>query len=78
MAGGLSKLITRGRAIPWLALYQSGRFVYQHGRRAWNNLSTPERERVGSLVRKSKGRASNLTQRERDELWSLVKKAAMG
>lgn len=78
MAGGLSKLITRGRAIPWLALYQSGRFVYQHGRRAWNNLNARERERVGSLIRKSKGRASNLTQRERDELWSLVKKAAMG
>jgi hypothetical protein len=78
MAARISKLVSRGRAIPWLALYQSSKFVYTHGRRAWNNLQPGERERLGSLVRKSRGRASNLTQRERDELWSLVKKAAIG
>jgi hypothetical protein len=78
MAGRISRLVTRGRAIPWLALYESGKFVYGHGRRAWSNLQPGERERLGSLVRKSRGRASNLTQRERDELWSLVKKAATG
>jgi hypothetical protein len=78
MAGRISRLVTRGRAIPWLALYESAKFVYGHGSRAWNNLQPGERERLGSLVRKSRGRASNLTQRERDELWSLVKKAAIG
>ena len=70
--------MARGRAIPWLALYESGRFVYRHGKRAWNNLEPRERERVGELVRKSKGRRSNLTDRERDELWTLVKKAGTG
>lgn len=78
MAGRISRLLTRGRAIPWVALYESAKFVYGHGRRAWNNLQPGERERLGSLVRRSRGRASNLTQRERDELWSLVKKAAIG
>ena len=78
MAGGISRLVTRGRAIPWLALYESARFAYGHGRRAWNNLEPHERERLASLVRKSKGRRSNLSQRERDELWSLVKRAAIG
>jgi len=74
----ISRLVTRGRAVPWLALYQSAKFIYQHGRRAWDNLRPAERERLGSLVRKSKGRSSNLSQRERDELWSLVKRAAIG
>jgi hypothetical protein len=46
--------------------------------RAWSNLEPRERERVGQLVRQSKGRRANLTQREFDELRSLVKKAAVG
>jgi hypothetical protein len=78
MAGGISRLFTRGRAIPWLALYESGRWIYGHGRRAWQNLEPTQRERLGELVRQSKGRRSNLSTRERDELWSLVKKAAIG
>jgi hypothetical protein len=78
MAGSLSKLVARGRAIPWLALYESGRWIYGHGKRAWGNLEPGERERLGALVRKSKGRRSNLSTAERDELLALVKKAAMG
>jgi hypothetical protein len=78
MAGGITRLFTRGRAIPWLALYQSGRWIYGHGRQAWQNLEPTQRERLGELVRKSKGRRSNLSTQERDELWSLVKKAAIG
>jgi hypothetical protein len=70
--------VTRGRAIPWLALYESGKWIYGHGRRAWGNLEAGERERLGVLVRKSKGRRSNLSAKERDELLSLVKKAATG
>ncbi len=78
MAGGLSRLVTRGRAIPWLVLYESGKWIYGQGKRAWGNLEPGERERLGALLRKSKGRRSNLTTRERDELWSLVKQAAIG
>jgi hypothetical protein len=78
MAGRFSGLITRGRAVPWLALYESGRWIYGHGRRAWGNLEAVERNRLGVLVRKSKGRRANLSTAERDELWALVKKATMG
>ena len=78
MAGGLSRLVTRGRAVPWLALYESGKWIYGHGKRAWGNLEPGERERLGALLRKSKGRRSNLSTRERDELQSLVKKAVTG
>jgi hypothetical protein len=75
MPGAITRLITRGRAVPWLALYESGKWVYGRGRRAWENLEPTERERLGGLLRKSKGRRSNLSTRERDELGSLVKKA---
>jgi hypothetical protein len=78
MAGTVSKLIARGRTVQWLALYETARVAYGHGKRAWNNLEPAERESLGKLLRKSKGRRSNLTDRERDELWSLVKKAATG
>jgi hypothetical protein len=78
MAGTFSKLVARGRTVQWLALYETARVVYSHGKRAWNNLEPAERENIGKLLRKSKGRRSNLTDRERDELWSLVKKAATG
>jgi hypothetical protein len=78
MVGGMSKLVARGKAVPWLALYETGKWVYSHGKRAWGNLEPKERDRLGGLLRKSKGRRSNLTTRERDELWSLVKKALSG
>jgi hypothetical protein len=76
--GTITRLVTRGRAIPWLALYESGKWIYGHGRRAWENLEPSERERLGDLLRKSKGRRSNLSTRERDELRSFVKKAVTG
>jgi hypothetical protein len=78
MVAGISKLIARGRAVPWLALYESGKWIYGHGKRAWANLEPKERDRLGQLLRKSKGRRSNLTTKERDELWSLVKHAVSG
>jgi hypothetical protein len=78
MAGAISKLVTRGKAIPWLALYQTGKWVYGHGKRAWASLEPSERQQLGALLRKSKGRRSNLTARERDELGSIVKKAVAG
>jgi hypothetical protein len=78
VAGTVSKLVARGRTIQWLALYETARVIYTHGKRMWGNLEPTERETLGKLVRKSKGRRSNLTQPERDQLLSLVKKAATG
>jgi hypothetical protein len=76
--GAFSRIVARGRAINWLALYETARFVYRHGKERWNNLTPAERRRLGELIRKSKGRRSNLTQTERDRLWALVKKGATG
>jgi hypothetical protein len=78
VAGPLGWLITRGRAINWIALFEAARFIYKHGKQRWDNLTPDERRRIGQLVRKSKGRRSNLTDHERDLLWALVKKAMAG
>ncbi|TMK70114.1 MAG: hypothetical protein E6G49_11575 [Actinobacteria bacterium] len=78
MAGTASKLLGRAKNVRWLALYETARMVYGHGRRVWDNLEPVERERIGALVRKSKGRRANLSDGERNELWTLIKKAATG
>jgi hypothetical protein len=78
MAGSTSKLLARAKNVRWLALYETARMVYGQGRRAWDRLEPHERENIGYLVRKSKGRRSNLTESERNELWTLVKKAVTG
>ena len=78
MGGTTSKLIARARTVRWLALYETARMVYGQGRRAWDRLEPHERENIGYLLRKSKGRHSNLSEGERNELWTLVKKAVTG
>lgn len=78
MAGTASKLLGRAKTVRWLALYETARMVYGHGKRVWDNLEPRDRERIGVLLRKSKGRRSNLSDGERNELWTLVKKAAIG
>ena len=62
----------------WAALYEAAKFVYDHGRRMYGNLSAAERERLGQLLRKSKGRRGNLSDREQRRVFELVRKAATG
>jgi hypothetical protein len=60
------------------AAYEAARFIYQHGKRIYDNLSPAERERLAQLMRKSRGRRSNLTEREQRRVWELVRKAVTG
>ena len=71
-------LIKRGRAVQWAALYEAAKLVYGHGKRMYGNLSPAERERLGQLVRKSKGKRSNLDSREQRRIFELVKKSVTG
>jgi hypothetical protein len=71
-------LITRIRALPWVAIFAAARFLYERGREFWANLSEAERSDLGGLVRKSKGRRGNLTDREYERLRDLVKKGFTG
>ena len=59
-----------GTRVPWLALLDAGQIAREH----WQKLTAAERSKLGRLVKKSRGRASNLTVRERADLRRLVNK----
>ncbi len=62
--------LQRVKALPWAALLQGGVVV---GRR-WRELSAKDRQRLTALARESRGRLSNLTEKERRELRKLAGK----
>jgi hypothetical protein len=78
MASILTRTAARGRAVQWAALYEAAKLVYGQGRRMYDNLSPAERERLGQLMRKSRGRRTNLSEREQRRVWELARKALTG
>jgi hypothetical protein len=74
----IGRIMRRGRAVQWVALYETAKVVYGHGKRLYNNLSPAERERLGQLLRKSHGKRSNLSDREQRRVFELVRKAITG
>jgi hypothetical protein len=78
MPNPITRLVKSGRAVRWAALYESAKVVYDQGRRMYRNLSPAERERLGQLMRKSRGKRSNLSDREQRRVWELVRKAVTG
>ena len=64
-------MVERVRNLPWAAALQVSLVL---GRR-WRNLSEKDRARLVRIVRDSKGRLSNLTAKERDDLRRLARKA---
>ena len=70
----LGPLIMSARRVPWKTLFVAGQQLYQRGRAFRDNLTAAERTRLGEILRKSKGRRSNLTDPEVGELTGLVRK----
>jgi hypothetical protein len=73
--------LLRGRAktVPWLAAFEAARWLFGQGRDRLNeNLSDRERSELWGLLRKSKGRRSNLTDRDWTRFKNLVKKGLTG
>ena len=62
--------VQRIRALPWSIMLQAAFVV---GRR-WRALSQKDRTRLTALVRESRGRAGNLSERQRRELRELARK----
>lgn len=58
------------RRVPWLMVLDAGRVANEH----WRRLTPAERSKLTRLLRKSKGRPSNLTERERADVRSIVSK----
>jgi hypothetical protein len=63
--------LDRTKKLPWAALVQAGMVV----RSRWKSLSEKDRTRLVRLLRESRGRLSNLSAKERDELRRLAGKA---
>jgi len=79
MAGGLSKVWSRGKAVPWAAVWEVGRSLWFNSRdRVSENLAPRERADFAGIVRQRSGRPWNLDAKERDRLVALVKKASTG
>jgi hypothetical protein len=71
-AGKSAGKMWMGRAAIVLAVAEAILAAKDH---LWDRLTVEERSRVYELVGKSKGRPSNLSQSEKDELRALVHKA---
>jgi len=75
MPATISRLFARGKALPWAQVYFLSEWAYRKGRGAHHGLSQGERAELGRLLRKSKGRRRNLTDREFERLRTLGAKA---
>jgi hypothetical protein len=71
----ISRLFKRGKALPWARIYFLGEWAYRKGRAAHGGLSQKDRGELGKLLKKSKGRRTNLTDREFERLRALVLQA---
>jgi hypothetical protein len=66
------------KEIPWAELRHRAAVAYDYIQRGWNELSAAERNELGRLVRKSRGRPKNLTRDEARRFGQLVARAARG
>jgi hypothetical protein len=62
--------------IPWTELRRRATIVYRWLEAGWNELSASERDEVGKLLRKSRGRPRNLSKEEAKRLGQLAGRAA--
>lgn len=67
------------KRIPWKMVWTVGLWLAEKGReRIRNNLTQSEQTEFWSLTKKSKGRPSNLSQRDRTRFKNIVGKAIRG
>lgn len=67
------------RRIPWKMVWTVSLWLAEKGReRVRENLTQSEQAEFWSLIRKSKGRPSNLSQRDRTRMKNIVGKAIRG
>jgi hypothetical protein len=76
---GISKLLPLVVTSPWKRAFVVATWLFGVGKkRLEENLTKKEREELTKLMIKSKGKPSNLTQRQRTRFRRLVNKAATG
>lgn len=63
--------LERFKAVPWLLLFEAARLTYTH---VTDALPESDRRRAVMIVKRTKGRPQDLTDREREELKRMVRK----
>ena len=67
------------RRVPWKMVWAVSLWLAEKGReRVRENLTTSEQAELWNLVKKSKGRSSNLSKRDRTRMKNIVGKAIRG
>jgi hypothetical protein len=75
MPATTTRIVTTAKRIPWKRVLLVAQQVYVRGSAASKALTSAERKRLLDLVKKSQGRPSNLTDRERARVKELAGKA---
>lgn len=71
--------LSLAKRVPWVKVWATATWLVAKGRtHLKDNLSDSEREELRKLVTKSKGKPGNLSQRDRNRVKAIVKKAAVG
>jgi hypothetical protein len=71
--------LSLAKRVPWMKIWAAAVWLTAKGRaRVNDNLTEPERRELRKLVAKSKGRPGSLSQRDRDRVKRIVRKAATG
>ncbi len=71
--------VSLAKRIPWVKVWAMATWLVAKGRaRLEDNLTESERTELRKLVTSSKGKPGNLSQRQRDRVKTIVKKAAVG
>lgn len=81
MPAWLARIVTAGlwRRLPWARVLLVAHWLWTHGRdRLERNLTARERGELARLLRKSKGRRANLSERERRRVTELLRRAVTG
>ena len=68
------KALLLARKVRWARVIAAIGWLITRGRKYWERLSPDERRELLALLRKSKGRSSNLSKKERNRVVALVKK----
>ncbi len=67
------------KRVPWKRVWVASLWLYNQGRtRLEKNLSPKERDELWSLMKRSKGLPTNLSQRQRDRFRELVGRGIRG
>jgi hypothetical protein len=71
--------LSLAKRVPWMKVWATATWLVAKGRtHLQDNLTEGERRELRKLVTKSKGNPAKLSQRERDRVRAIVKKAAVG